>query len=401
MKLESYEKLVQAVAASLAKQHAPIPVTPDAKAEIRRRLFRMMRVKEEWTPEISWEPIARHQFDEVETETLRFQSWEGMVGDATLYLPRNRHGRVPAMLFSPGHALDSGRFHSTYQLMAQLLAAHGTAVLLFDQFGLGDRAHTGHTYAYDVFTCGTTVIGLMILEGIALFNKLADDERIDSKRVGIMGHSGGGQNTLFLSVALHDRAALAAPSGWACSFEYNARKERRLCACDLFPGLLHEFEVWHAIGCMYPKPILCCSGMGDSMIARDVVIQLKHRLESFYAPDKSEVYLWNGGHSWEQPFDYAHVADFILRNFGLPTYGDSLRELPKPFFPDAPNADKPPYPADAIDLTRLASRLTGKTPKEASSVLDAFPPPDFLSQEEFEAMDLETRKYFVQVASFL
>ncbi|MBP5639282.1 MAG: hypothetical protein J6X55_07380 [Victivallales bacterium] len=401
MKLETYEKLSQAVAASLARQHAPVPVTPEAKEEIRRRLFRMMRVKEEWLPEISWKPIASRRFDDVETETLRFRSWDGMYGDATLYLPRSRQGKVPAMLFSPGHAHTSGRFHSNYQIMAQQLAAYGTAVLLFDQFGLGDRAHTGHSKAYAPFTCGTTVIGLMILEGIALFNKLASDERINSSRVGIMGHSGGGQNTLFLSVALHERAALAVPSGWACSFEYNARKERHLCPCDLFPGLLHEFEVWHAIGCMYPKPILCCSGTGDTMIARDVVIRLKHRLEAFYAPGRSEVYLWNGGHSWEQPSDYGHVMDFILRNFGLPTTTNGLTELPQPFFPDAPNADKPPYPSDAVDLTQLAARLTGKTPREASSILDAFPPPDFLTQEEFAAMDKETKEYFVQVASFL
>ena len=73
MKLECYEKLVQAVAASLASQHAPTPVTPKAKQELRNRLFRRMRVKEEWLPEISWQPIASQQFDNVETETLRFR----------------------------------------------------------------------------------------------------------------------------------------------------------------------------------------------------------------------------------------------------------------------------------------------------------------------------------------
>ena len=401
MNLLPYEKLVQAVAASLARQHAPVPVTPEAKQELRKRLFRMMRVKEEWLPEITWQPIDSCQFDCVETETLRFRSWDGVYGDATLYLPRERQGRIPAMLFSPGHAHDKGRFQPNYQTMAQLLAAHGTAVLLFDQFGLGDRAHTGHSRAYAPFTCGTTVIGLMILEGMALFDKLASDERIDPARVGIMGHSGGGQNTLFLSVALQERAALAVASGWACSFEYNARKERHLCPCDLFPGLLHEFEVWHAIGCLYPKPILCCSGMGDPMIARDVVLQLKHRLEAFYTPGQYEVFLWDGGHSWAQPADFAHVADFILRHFDLPTYGDTLRELPQTFFPPAPNANKPPYPSDAIDLTQLAANLTGVAPREANSVLDIFPAPDFLTTEEFDSLDTETKEYFVQVASFL
>ena len=99
--------------------------------------------------------------------------------------------------------------------------------------------------------------------------------------------------------------------------------------------------------------------------------------------------------------DFTHVADFILSHFSLPTYGNSLRELPETFFPPAPNANKPPYPADAIDLTQLAANLTDITPRETHSILDVFPAPDFLTQEEFASMDEATKEYFVQVASFL
>ena len=141
--------------------------------------------------------------------------------------------------------------------------------------------------------------------------------------------------------------------------------------------------------------------MGDPMIARDVVLQLKHRLEAFYAPGQSEVFLWDGGHSWAQPSDFAHVADFVLRHFNLPTYGDSLHELPATFFPPAPNARKLPYPADSIDITQLSTNLTGIVPREANSVLDVFSEPDFLTQEEFASLDKEAKEYFVQVASFL
>ena len=400
MSLSAYEKLSPAFAAALTAQNAPVPTTPEAKAELRRRLFRMMRVKESWLPEIRWECIARKNFGEVETETLRFRSWDGVYGDATFYLPRQRSGKVPAMLFSPGHAFDAGRFSSNYQIMGQLLAAHGTAVLIFDQFGLGDRVHTGHA-CYGPFTCGTTVIGLMILEGIALFNALTADERIDPVRTGIMGQSGGGQNTLFLSMALQDRAALAVVSGWTGSFEFTARKERKLCPCDIFPGIIREFELWHAAGCLYPHPVMCCSGFSDPLFGWDVGLQLKHRLESFYAPGISEVYQWEGGHKWNSPECYAHIADFILRNYGLPEYADSLKSLPEPFFQSGPDPAKPPYPADAVGLTELASRLTGNPAREASCITEVFPPPDFLTAEEFAALTEEEKQYFVQAAAFL
>ena len=400
MSLVPYDKLVQAVARSLAGQQAPLPVTPEGRAELLKRLFRMMRVRESWLPEIRMERLKSAVFGEVETETLRFRSWDGVYGDATLYLPRNRSGKVPAMLFSPGHAFDAGRFSGNYQIMAQLLASHGTAVLIFDQFGLGDRVHTGHQ-CYGPFTCGTTVIGLMILEGIALFNALASDERIDPDRVGIMGQSGGGQNTLFLSMALQNRAAQAVVSGWTGSFEFAARKERKLCPCDIFPGILHEFELWHSIGCLYPNPVMCCSGFSDPLFGWDVGLQLKHRLESFYAPGKSEVYQWGGGHQWNSPECFAHIADFVLRNYGLPQYGNTLKSIPEPFFQIGPDPAKPPYPEDAIGLTELASRLTGVRSRQADSITQVFPPPGFLAPGEFAALSEEEKEYFVQAAAFL
>ncbi|MBR4664332.1 MAG: acetylxylan esterase [Lentisphaeria bacterium] len=400
MSLSAYEKLGPAFAASQASQNAPIPVTPEAKAEIRRRLFRMMRVKESWLPEIRWKTLNRRTFDEVETETLRFRSWDGVYGDATLYLPRQRQGKVPAMLFSPGHAMAQGRFSGNYQIMCQLLAAHGTAALLFDQFGQGDRVHTGHN-CYEPFTCGTSVIGLMILEGVALFNALASDERIDPDRIGIMGQSGGGQNTIFLSAALQERSALAVVSGWTGSFEFTARKERKLCACDLFPGIIHEFELWHAVGCLYPHPVMCCSGFSDPLFGWDAALQLKHRLESFYAPGKSEVYLWAGCHKWNSAECFAHIADFILRNYGLPVYGATLKEIPQPFFPEGPVPDKPPYPDDAVNLAELAARLTGKAYRQVKSITEIFPKPAFLTQQEFDSLNEEEKEYFVQAASFL
>lgn len=400
MSLESFRKLEAAMARAIAAQKCPLPLTSAARQDIQQRMYRMMRIDPAWLPTVSWECIRKTAADDIEVETLRFTSWADIYGDALLYLPRRRNGRIPAMLFSPGHAITDGKYHDTYQRMAQLLAARGTAVLLFDQFGLGNRSHTGHQKMFAPFACGTTVIGLMLLEGIALFNKLASDVRIDPAKVGIMGHSGGGQNTLFLSAALGERAAQAVVSGFACSFEYTARKERPLCACDLFPGVLKEFEMWHLLGCMAPKPLLCCSGFGDRMIARDVVVRLKHRLESFYPGKNCEVYLWNGGHAWDKPEEFNHVANFVLRNYGLEEY-PADHPLPETIFPAAADPDNPPYPAGAADLGELASRLTGNKLVYPSSILEIFPRPDFLTAGEFDALSDELKELMVQASSFI
>lgn len=109
----------------------------------------------------------------------------------------------------------------------------------------------------------------------------------------------------------------------------------------------------------------------------------------------------NGGHQWSEPGDFTHVADFILRNFGLPEFGSSLEKLPLPFFPATADSERPPYPEGTIDLGELATRLTGVSHGKPESLLEVFPKPGFLTDVEFESLDLDAREYFTQVASFL
>ena len=293
-----------------------------------------------------------------------------------------------------------GRFKGTYQIVSRILAEQGVAVLLFDLFGLGGRAQTGHRQNFDVFGCGTTICGLMILEAIGLYNALEKDPRFDQKRMGLIGHSGGGQNSIFLSASLYDRVALTVCSGWACSYEYGARKARYICECNLFPGILHEFETWHALGCMFPKPLLICSGNDDSMIARDVVLNLKARMESIYGGNPNlETYIWAGSHPWAGKA-FRHVSNFVLRHFGMDEVDENVPPPPPPF-PECLDAEQAPLPADCLDLVALAERLTGKPQTGASRLEDVFPAPPFLTTEEFDSLTPEWRDIMVRNSLFL
>lgn len=280
------------------------------------------------------------------------------------------------VFFNHGHAMKEGRRAVAYQCIGQALASHGVAMLVADVTGCGERAATGHKQRFEVFGSGTTVCGIIVLEAMGFVRYLRECGRFDASRLGIAGQSGGGQTTLFLSALVPGEAALFAPSGFIHSFEFNARKERRLCDCDLFPGVVGELEMYHLLGCVAPKPLLIASGGGDPMIARDVVIKTDHRLtriwQEYGKPENYERLQWKGGHSLATSAESLYgVANFILRNFGLPTVPEGTA-LPDPAYPA--EAAVTPLSDGDIDIGQLARQLTGKVSPDWHSLAETFPP---------------------------
>lgn len=400
MELSDWEKLEQLVLKTCLERQCPLPTDTAAKNEVQDRVSRVLGIKPSWVPQVSWRKTAEKHCVGYDVETLRFRSWAGVYGDASLWLPQELSRPVPAILFHHGHSLDIGRFYGPYQRMAGLLASHGVAVLIFDIFGAGSRQQYGHRKRFVPFACGTTVCGMLVLEAMGMFDALSRDKRFDPERIGVMGHSGGGQNTLFLAAELWDRAALAVSSGFASSFESGARKERYLCECNLFPGILHEFEIYHALGCMAPRPVMICSGACDPMVPRDIMLATGHRLETLW-PEGSEAfeaYNWNAAHTWNDE-GMAHVADFVLKGLGMPLLPPGV-QAPAPAFPEALDPASEPMPTDAIDIDQLAKRLTGRTPGQVAKLSDVFPLPSFLSREHWLAMPKKMQDVFIQCNLF-
>ena len=224
--------------------------------------------------------------------------------------------------------------------------------------------------------------------------------RFDTSRFGIAGQSGGGQTTLFLSALIHDEASLFVPCGFVHNFEFNARKGRRLCDCDIFPGVVGEVEMYHMLGCVAPKPLMIASGGGDPMIPRDTVTNTAHRLASIWerygAAENFERFQWQGGHSIvTSPESLYGVVNFILKHFGLPAVPEGT-PLPKPDFPVA--ATPAELAAGDIDIETLAERLTGRKNPGWHSLAEAFPSRQIPAGVEVEP---EWRELLAQLESFL
>ena len=138
------------------------------------------------------------------------------------------------------------------------------------------------------------------------------------------------------------------------------------------------------------------------MIPRDYALAYGHRLASLWPEDRKDAfsaYLWEGGHSWREPAEFAEVGNFALRAAGLPEV--KLDTVPAPAFPAEPDPSAPPFPEDAINIGILAQRLTGKTVPETTLLTEAFPPPDCVPPEIFSKLDAETQEYITQSQVFI
>ncbi len=361
----------------LSLMDCPEPGTPEARAEIKARLCKVLGIKPEWIPRIKINPLAHKQYGGYKVVPLSFESWKNFYGMATLYLPNKARG---AMLLIPGHN-EFSKFGCDYQRMAQILANNGVAVLIPDVIGSGERSALGHYSALGPFACGTTVAGLIALESAGWLRYLG--ETLVGKPVGCLGNSGGGQAVTLLCGLFPELISVAVASGFPGTFEFTARKERRLCGCFLIPGIVGEVEMYHCLGCMCPKPVMIASGSGDAIFPPDVVRALGKRLGRLYE-DKPlfRLAMTAGEHGWSEDMDrYREISNFIFTHCGVQQR--NLERLPEPFFPESHQTWK--LPAEAIDIDQLAANLTGKPLTGKQNLWEIFPPavlPENISDDE-------------------
>lgn len=159
--------------------------------------------------------------------TIHLQSFPGEIVPALLYIPRHRPAgtKTPAVLALHGtgdlgkHLLDSAtarpnRAHATE------LAHRGYVVLAPDYPSFGDLKQ--HNFEKDRFQSGTMQA---IFNHMRCLDYLQSRPDVDPDKLGVLGHSLGGHNAMFLG-AFDERVKIVVAScGWTLFHYYNAGAE--------------------------------------------------------------------------------------------------------------------------------------------------------------------------------
>jgi dienelactone hydrolase len=225
--------------------------------------------------------VAREPRDGYAEERIAFAGLEADV-PALLLVPDGR-GPFPAVVCHHQHHSEwhwgksevAGRAGDPLQAFGPALARRGVAVLAPDAVGFEDRRATGpgiephdrdgpqhhNEMAYRLLAgrlLATTVLG----DAAAAHSVLAADPRVAGQAIGALGHSYGGNTTLF-HAALDERVAFAAASGAACTYRRRMADRTGIELASIVPGILEVADIDDVAGLIAPRPLLLVSAPDD------------------------------------------------------------------------------------------------------------------------------------------
>ena len=265
-------------------------------------------------------PVRKHNGYTV--QNFRLSTVGGHTVCGSIYAPKalswkkgsldkeHRRGRYPFILCPNGH-FGGGRYNADLQKRYATLARMGAVCVSYDLWGWGESADEVGAEAHHTSEAHV----MQAYNGLRILNLLLSNKDIDQERVGVNGGSGGGTQTVLLSV-LDKRFTASCPvvsmSSW---FDGG-------CPCESgMPIHLSGGGTCNAeLAAMFaPKPMRVVSDGGDwTSTTPEVEFPYLQRIYGFYGKQHlvSNVHLPDEGHDFGVNKRQA-VYDFFVSVFGL------------------------------------------------------------------------------------
>lgn len=250
-------------------------------------------------------------------EKVIFESRPKFYVTAHLYLPKNRSGKVPGVVGSCGHS-SNGKNADAYQSFAQGLARLGTACLIFDPIGQGERSQyldenrklliPGATREHNHAGNQMELVGEFLgswraWDGIRALDYLLSRPEIDPRHVGITGNSGGGTLTTWL-IGLERRWTMGAPacfiSTWRRAMDNELSQDNEQCPPR---SLAYELDHDDYLAAMAPRPIIILAKEQDFFDVRgaeESYGRLQHLYGLLGAEEKIQLHIGPTTHGYTQ-----------------------------------------------------------------------------------------------------
>ncbi len=237
---------------------------------------------------------------------------------AIMLIPRRRTPPLPAVVCHHQHAgqYDLGKSEvvgwagNPQQAYAAELCARGYVTLAPDAIGFEERAHprlSGPEYerfaAHELLLKGLTLQGKMIWDVMRAVDYLASRKEVDSKRIGMIGHSLGAAETWF-SMALEPRIAAGAASCGTTTYGAVLAAERYHNYGFYVPGMLKWGDISEVVSMIAPRPFLMLAGQQDQGFpvsgAKEVAARASMLYRRLGKAEALDLFVSAGGHEFTE-----------------------------------------------------------------------------------------------------
>lgn len=172
------------------------------RKEVRERLGidKLLQLCSKEKPEYS----KIRKFDGYTVQNFRLKTVNGHTVCGSIYAPTGK-GKHPLIICPNGH-FSNGRYGKVQQLRLGTLARMGAICVDYDLWGWGESADEVGSKAHQTPEAHV----MQALNGIRILDWMIQRKDVDTKRIGVNGGSGGGTQTVLLTV-LDDRFTAANP----------------------------------------------------------------------------------------------------------------------------------------------------------------------------------------------
>ncbi|HET6896955.1 MAG TPA: dienelactone hydrolase family protein, partial [Vicinamibacteria bacterium] len=308
---ENFAKATPGVAAPIAGAVGPAAGSPEVKLD-RARLLELLGRTPPAPPPLAPERVETVDLGDVVREKVTYAVEADERVPAYVFVPKGQ-GPFPAVLchhqhggeFQVGKDGPAGLGSTEDQHYAIELARRGYVTLVADALAFGERQDPKHKLkdaSYERFealhrlTEGGSLQGKYVWDARRALDYLETRPEVDRSRIGMIGHSLGGQETLFTTAA--DTRIRAAVSSCGFASLRVLERDRILHNFALFvPGLAAAGDYGAVLALVAPRPFLVAARSDDPIFPMDGIEETvsagraayaaagaAERLATFYEP---------------------------------------------------------------------------------------------------------------------
>ncbi len=237
--------------------------------------------------------LATTEQEGVPRQTISFASRNGERVTAYLWIPKNipsGERRAAMLALQPTGDIGKdivaglGKANRGYGLE---LARRGYVVIGPDYVSFGDAKN--HDFAKDDYASGTMK---GIVDHMRCVDLLQTLDMVDPQRIGVIGHSLGGHNSLFVAAFDPRLKAIVSSCGWdPFHFYYDGKKLANWAQERYMPRVVSEyganpdampFDFYEVAAAMAPRPFFTNSPLGDSNFQYRGVKQAVREVRAVY-----------------------------------------------------------------------------------------------------------------------